>query len=83
LRGGRELSESFEAPIEGLDGKTLLGEVERVRAETASDVEGAPRREMAPTLDEKRRGLAEKLGVPMLLVPAPSIYDAFHVGHRP
>jgi hypothetical protein len=58
LRGGRELSESFEAPIEGVDGKTLLGEVERVRAETASDVEGAPRWEMAPTLDERGR-LAE------------------------
>ena len=70
---GGELSESLEAPIAGLDGKTLLGEIERVRAETASDVEGAPRRKVTPTLDEKRGGLAEKLGVPMLLVPPPSI----------
>ncbi len=71
-RGG-ELSQSLEAPIEGLDGKALLGEVEGVRAETASDVEGAPRREVTPTLDEKGSGLAQKLGVPMLLVPPPSI----------
>jgi hypothetical protein len=66
-------AERVEAPIESFHREALLREVERISPETAREVEGESAAKLRPALSEERRRPRQILGVPMLLLPTPSI----------